>query len=91
MKKGRQFAKSSQSSSGPSDMSLWTETPAERQKRLEDEVMGRKRRAVDAANSEGTEDPEKKRRRKEEAQIKRGVEEYNVRVFHSLTPTLFLT
>ncbi|TEB30649.1 hypothetical protein FA13DRAFT_1630254 [Coprinellus micaceus] len=77
LKKGRQFAKSSQSSSGPSDMSLWTETPAERQKRLEDEVMGRKRRAADTAKGGAAEDPEKKRRKKEEAQIKREVDEYN--------------
>ncbi|KAJ3530453.1 hypothetical protein NMY22_g8562 [Coprinellus aureogranulatus] len=77
LKKGRQFSKSTHSaSSGPSDMSLWTETPAERQKRLEDEVMGRKRRAVDTANSEATEDPDKKRRKKEEAMMKREVEEY---------------
>jgi hypothetical protein len=72
-------------------MSLWTETPAERQKRLEDEVMGRKRRAVDAVNGGAAEDPEKKRRKKEEAQIKREVDEYNVRMFHSLAPTRFLT
>ncbi|KAJ3525730.1 hypothetical protein NMY22_g10451 [Coprinellus aureogranulatus] len=88
LKKGRQFSKSTHSaSSGPSDMSLWTETPAERQKRLEDEVMGRKRRAVDAANSEATEDPDKKRRKKEEAMMKREVEEYTVRAFF-LSPSL---
>jgi hypothetical protein len=60
-------------------MSLWTETPAERQQRLADEVMGRKRRAVDQANSGPSEDPDRKRRKQEEAAIKQGVDEYTVR------------
>lgn len=79
LKKGRQFSKGTNAAvSGPSDMSLWTETPAERQQRLEDEVMGRKRRAVDVANSGPSDDPEKKRRKREEAKMKREVEEYTV-------------
>ncbi|KAF5340569.1 hypothetical protein D9611_007467 [Ephemerocybe angulata] len=76
LKKGRQFSKGTGPTvSGPSDMSLWTETPQERQQRLEDEVMGRKRRAVDVVAG-ANDDPEKKRRKREEAAMKRDVEEY---------------
>ena len=65
-------------------MSLWTETPQERQQRLEDEVMGRKRRAVEVAAGAADDDPDKKRRKREEAAIKRSVDEYNVRTFHNV-------
>ncbi|XP_006454954.1 hypothetical protein AGABI2DRAFT_190125 [Agaricus bisporus var. bisporus H97] len=74
--KARQFSKSS----GPvnkGDNNLWTETPAERQQRIADEVTGKKRRAVDVANEEvlgGTSD--RKRSKREEEMIRRGVDEY---------------
>ncbi|KAG6331584.1 hypothetical protein ID866_7504 [Astraeus odoratus] len=75
--KARQFGRSS----GPardSDSSLWTETPAERQKRLADEVSGRKRKAV---NAEPEEDPEEaKRRRKRDEVIRKGVDEHTRKV-----------
>lgn len=59
-----------------SDTSLWTETPAERQQRLADEVSGRKRRA---ANAEPVEDgDEDKKRRRRDAEIRKGVEEHTV-------------
>lgn len=77
--KARQFSKSS----GPlnkRDNTLWTETPAERQQRIADEVAGKKRRAVDVANEEalgiGTSD--RKRSKREEESIRRGVDEYTV-------------
>ncbi|KAG6804762.1 hypothetical protein H0H92_002566, partial [Tricholoma furcatifolium] len=54
--------------------SLWTETPAERQQRLADEVAGKKRRAVDTVVDD--EDDDKKRRKMEEYKIRKGVEEY---------------
>ncbi|EAU85999.2 hypothetical protein CC1G_03022 [Coprinopsis cinerea okayama7 len=73
LKKGRQFSKST-AEPRATDTSLWTETPAERQKRLADEVSGKKRRAVDSAPAD--DDPDKKRRKQEEERIRKGVEEY---------------
>ena len=72
--KARQFSRSTAPPT-KSDNSLWTETPAERQQRLADEVSGKKRRAVDPT-PENTDDGKKKRRRDE--QIRRGVDEYTV-------------
>jgi len=68
------------------DNSLWTETPAERQQRIADEVAGKKRRAVDVANEEalGVGSSNKKRSKREEESIKKGVDEYTVRFFLSL-------
>lgn len=64
------------------DNSLWTETPAERQQRIADEVAGKKRRAVDVANEEalGVGSSSKKRSKREEESIKKGVDEYTVRL-----------
>lgn len=73
MKKARQFSKST-AEPRSNDTSLWTETPAERQKRLEDETLGRKKRALDPTPVD--DDPESKRRKKEEARIRKGVEDY---------------
>lgn len=71
------------------DNSLWTETPAERQQRLADEVMGKKRRVENAdLDQEGDEDEsatDGAKRRKREAELQRQVEEYTVR----LSPTVF--
>ena len=66
------------------DNTLWTETPAERQQRLADEVMGKKRRVENAdPDLEGDDDdaqPEDAhKRRKREAELQRQVEEYTVR------------
>ncbi|PPR08050.1 hypothetical protein CVT24_010849 [Panaeolus cyanescens] len=76
LQKSRQFSRSSNAApAGNKDMTLWTETPAERQQRLADEVSGKKRRVTDApANDE--EAAAKRRRKQEEAHIRRGVEEY---------------
>ncbi|PSR82983.1 hypothetical protein PHLCEN_2v5953 [Hermanssonia centrifuga] len=75
--KGRQFARTAAPSRNV-DNSLWTETPAERQQRLADEVAGKRRRAVNADPDAGDESKEaesrKKRRRDEE--IRKGVDEY---------------
>jgi len=77
MKKARQFQRGSGASSSKTETSLWTETPAERQQRLADEVMGKKRKATDPVV-----DPEveaaKRRKKDEEAAIKAQVDEYNV-------------
>ncbi|GLB36803.1 putative protein of unknown function (DUF3752) [Lyophyllum shimeji] len=75
LKGGRQFSRSSAPAAGKTDSSLWTETPAERQQRLADEVSGKKRRAVDTATDEDAV-AERKRSKVEEERIRRGVEEY---------------
>ena len=80
MNKPRQFARTTAPARAV-DSSLWTETPAERQQRLADEVAGKRRRAeeqeVDLAERGGdARERERKRRRDEE--IRAGVDEYTV-------------
>ena len=78
--KARQFGRGS-CSTQDTDSSLWTETPAERQQRLADEVSGRKRRAVNADPKTTDKDPaEARKRRKREEEIRKGVEEHTVRL-----------
>ncbi|KDQ51406.1 hypothetical protein JAAARDRAFT_62609 [Jaapia argillacea MUCL 33604] len=76
MRQARQFSKSS-ATPKPKDNSLWTETPAERQQRLADEVSGKRRRVENAEDEEvgmGRDEEMRKRRREEE--VRRGVDEY---------------
>ncbi|KAF8168487.1 hypothetical protein B0H34DRAFT_644736 [Crassisporium funariophilum] len=73
--KARQFTRGSGPVAAKVDNSLWTETPAERQQRLADEVSGKKRRVTDAPVEEDNTGA-KKRRRQHEEKIKRGVDEY---------------
>ncbi|KAF8816919.1 hypothetical protein BYT27DRAFT_7247809 [Phlegmacium glaucopus] len=72
--KARQFSRGSAPVNNK-DNSLWTETPAERQQRLADEVSGKKRRVTDAPIDEDTTGAIK-RRKQDEERIKRGVDEY---------------
>ncbi|KDR68786.1 hypothetical protein GALMADRAFT_78060 [Galerina marginata CBS 339.88] len=76
--KARQFSRgTSAPSNSKNDTSLWTETPAERQQRLADEVLGKKRRVTDAPVDEDEDAKGKKRRRKQEEEvIRRGVDEH---------------
>lgn len=62
-------------SSGPN---LWTETPQERMQRLEDEMMGRKRKAVDGGAEVEQETDEKRRKRERDAVLRDEVERHNV-------------
>ncbi|KZV77439.1 hypothetical protein PENSPDRAFT_645094 [Peniophora sp. CONT] len=76
MRKARQF---SRSTAPPKkiDNTLWTETPAERQQRLTDEVMGKRRRMENAEDDGGGENSaEARKRRKREAELSRQVEDY---------------
>ena len=75
--KARQFARSA-APAKKVDNSLWTETPAERQQRIADEVSGKKRRAANAPDEEPDPDAIKRRRRDEE--IRREVEAHTVSV-----------
>ena len=74
----RQFARTAQTSRD-ADRSLWTETPAERQQRIADEVAGKRRRAVDVDPTDDT-DIDARKRRKYEEEVRRGVEEHTVRL-----------
>ncbi|KAG5643047.1 hypothetical protein DXG03_001625 [Asterophora parasitica] len=70
--KARQFSRSAAPAAARTDNSLWTETPAERQQRLADEVSGKKRRAAEThVEEEGDE-----KRRRMDANVRRGVDEY---------------
>ncbi|KAI0286648.1 hypothetical protein BGY98DRAFT_941307 [Russula aff. rugulosa BPL654] len=81
LNKPRQFSRST-ATPKTVDNSLWTETPAERQQRLADEVMGKKRRVENAdLDQEGDEEDagagaDGAKRRKREAELQRQVEEY---------------
>ncbi|RPD58488.1 hypothetical protein L226DRAFT_606824 [Lentinus tigrinus ALCF2SS1-7] len=70
----RQFARTAQPSRD-ADSSLWTETPAERQQRIADELAGKRRRAVDVDPAEDAAADARKRRKYEE-EVRRGVEEH---------------
>ena len=79
LNKPRQFSRST-STPKTVDNTLWTETPAEKQQRLADEVMGKRRRAENAdPDQEGDEEEEGAKRRKREAELQRQVEEHTVR------------
>lgn len=76
--KGRQFSRSA-APSRDVDTSLWTETPAERQARLADEVSGKRRRAVNAEPELPEEQQlEARKRARYEEEIRRGVDEHTV-------------
>ncbi|KAH8101416.1 hypothetical protein BXZ70DRAFT_933003 [Cristinia sonorae] len=81
LNKPRQFARTAAPVRSV-DSTLWTETPAERQQRLADEVAGKRKRAEDqevdlaerGREGEALRDRERKKRRDEE--IRAGVDEY---------------
>lgn len=92
--KSRGFKQTSKPHSGTVDRqggsgSLWTETPAERAQRLEDEAMGKRRRAEDVAKDMQDEDDDldQIKRRKRNREMRKQVEEHNV----SLTICSFST
>ena len=76
--KPRQFARTA-APSRDVDTSLWTETPAERQARLADEVSGKRRRAVNADPELDEEKQlESRKRQRYEQEICKGVDEHTV-------------
>ncbi|KAL4254929.1 GPALPP motifs-containing protein 1-like protein [Abortiporus biennis] len=76
LNKPRQFARSAAPQRNV-DTTLWTETPAERQQRLADEVSGKRRRIVNAdPDSLADEDHDARKKRRKEEEVRRGVEEY---------------
>ncbi|KAF8588507.1 hypothetical protein K439DRAFT_638557 [Ramaria rubella] len=75
--KARQFSRSAAPAARTQDSSLWTETPAQRQARIKDEVDGKRRRATDVADEDADEARDDRKRRKHEADVKAQVDEYN--------------
>jgi len=75
----RQFARSAAPSRN-TDTSLWTETPAERQQRIADEVAGKRRRVTDVDAVSPEEEREIRKRRRHEEEVRRGVEEHTRKV-----------
>lgn len=75
-------------SAGPS--TLWTETPAERAKRMEDEVMG-KRKRIENAEEGGEEGEEDRRRKKRDQEMREKVESHNVRASLAFGSSLTMT
>ncbi|KAK0239975.1 hypothetical protein EDD85DRAFT_949830 [Armillaria nabsnona] len=80
LNKPRQFARSA-APAKETENNLWTETPAERQQRLADEVSGKRRRAVNADNSMSAEEAlEARKRQKMDESIRKGVDEHTRKV-----------
>jgi len=81
--KARQFSRASgdgaSRDAGPS--TLWTETPAERQKRLAEEVMGKRKRTEEGGASERSIDEsdlaEERKRKRRDDRVSKIVEEHN--------------
>ncbi|KAJ7449403.1 hypothetical protein B0H11DRAFT_1877693 [Mycena galericulata] len=73
--KPRQFARTSAPAKS-TDNTLWTETPAERQQRLADEVSGKKRRAANTDAPSAAEELEARKRQRIDEELRRGVEEH---------------
>jgi hypothetical protein len=79
--KSRSFAsstKTAEKEQNSSGVNLWTETPQERKQRLEDEVMGRKRKATTGGPDPEEETDEKRRKRERDQRLKEEVERHNV-------------
>ncbi|KAG8844413.1 hypothetical protein FRB96_003048 [Tulasnella sp. 330] len=74
--KARQFSRKTEDKI--TDQTLWTETPAERQQRLADEVTGKRKRIEAAAggNAAAEESLEDRKRRRRDKEIQDQVEEY---------------
>lgn len=76
--KSRQFSRNTEEKTTAS--TLWTETPAERQIRLADEIMGKRKRAEISASGAGAEeetDEDRKRRRRDQ-EITKHIDNHNV-------------
>ncbi|THU88613.1 hypothetical protein K435DRAFT_729807 [Dendrothele bispora CBS 962.96] len=81
LSKGRQFSRSAAPAKDV-DNSLWTETPAEKQQRLADEVSGKKRKATNADVTMSAEEAaEAQKRQRRDEMIRKGVDQHtrNVR------------
>jgi hypothetical protein len=71
-KRPTSFAKTSREGVSAADQRVWTETPAERTRRLADEAAGVKR------PREGDDADERRRRRERDTEVRRNIEAHNV-------------
>jgi len=76
--KNRQFSKATGRDEVSKDTSLWTETPAERQARLAEELSGKRKRPNATAPDEGDESAQK--RRKMQNELRKEIDDHNVRL-----------
>jgi hypothetical protein len=78
--KNRKFAsgKGAKAPGGGGISAIWTETPEEKRRRLEDEVMGRREAATSSRSSRGREEGDRDGDR-EEMETERRIREYNER------------
>jgi hypothetical protein len=74
--KNRQFSRATGRDEVSKDATLWTETPAERQKRLEDELSGKRKRVANSTNEDEEESLRKRRKMQEE--LGKEIDEHNV-------------
>ena len=81
--KARQFRATAAPAVPSSASNLWTETPAERQQRIADEVSGKKKRAANAddAPADGQDEQARRVKQKMDEEIRREVEAHTVRPF----------
>ncbi|KAH9920322.1 uncharacterized protein B0H18DRAFT_881187 [Fomitopsis serialis] len=79
IKRPRKFAATAQTPRD-ADASLWTETPAERQQRIADEVAGKRRRVTDVSALNPEEERELRKKRRYEEEVRKGVEEHTKKV-----------
>ncbi|KAG8835778.1 hypothetical protein FRC17_001172 [Serendipita sp. 399] len=75
--KTRQFSKATGREEVKKDASLWTETPAERQVRLAEELSGKRKRQTLVATGAEEDESVQKRRKTHQDELKRGIEELN--------------
>jgi hypothetical protein len=74
--KSRQFSRATGREAVSKDATLWTETPAERQQRLEDELSGKRKRVANSTNEDEEESLRKRRKMQEE--LGKEIDEHNV-------------
>ncbi|KAH8111464.1 hypothetical protein DFH11DRAFT_1463507, partial [Phellopilus nigrolimitatus] len=75
--KARQFSRGAGAAARSAPNNLWTETPAERQQRIADEVAGKKRRAANADEDAAANPEDDRKKRKRDSDIRRVVDEHN--------------
>nr|GAT49940.1 predicted protein [Mycena chlorophos] len=82
LSKGRQFSRGTVVERASGASTLWTETPAERQQRLADEVAGKKRRLANSSagpSDSREEDLEARKRARVDAELRESVAEHTRR------------
>lgn len=76
--KNRQFSRATGREAPSKDTSLWTETPAEKQKRLEEELSGKRKRATAIETTDDETEEARRKRRKMQEELSRKIEDHTV-------------